>query len=120
MVSLYISFGLSGLLVSYSVFQAVKNIKQGSIYQIDFDEKKQLLSLHLFNEFKGTEFIENISYSSLSIVDRAQKVDVKAEQRLKIYNNSVLINKLNIPKTAWRMHPRIALIVEAFRKIANN
>jgi len=88
-------------------------------YQIDFDEKK-LLSLHLFNEFKGTEFIENISYSSLSIEDKTQKVDVKAEQRLKIYNNSKLINRLNIPKTAWRVHPRIALIVETFRKIANN
>jgi len=120
MISLYISFGLSGILVLYLVFQTVKKIKQGTVYQIDFDEKKQLLSLHLFNELKGTEFIETISYSSLRIEDKAQIIEIKAEQRLNIYNNSFLINRLNIPKTAWRIHPRIALIVETLREIANN
>jgi len=40
MISLYISFGLSGILVLYLVFQTVKKIKQGTVYQIDFDEKK--------------------------------------------------------------------------------
>jgi len=120
MISLFISFGLSLVLIFYLVDKEIKKNKQGTIYRIDFNEKKQLVSLHLINEFTGHEFLVAIQYSDLSMDEKSQKIDVKAEQRLKIYNNLKLINVLNIPKTEWTVHPRIALIVETFREIENN
>lgn len=117
MISLYLSFGLSAVLITYLVNKnSIKN-KQGSIYQIDFDDKKHNLVLHLFNEYRGNEFVVSIPYSNLKTEEKKQKIDIKAEQKLKIYNNTELINVFNIPKTPWTVHPRIALIVETFRKV---
>ena len=117
MASLYFSFGLSALLIVYLLNQTIKSNKQGTIYQIDFDNEKQTVTLYLFNEYRGNEFFVNILYSELKIEEKKQKIDIKAEQRLKIYNNTKLINVFNIPKTAWTVHPRIALVVETFRKV---
>jgi hypothetical protein len=117
MISLYLSFGLSAALITYLVNQKINKNKQGSIYQIDFDDKKHNIALHLFNEFRGNEFLVNIPYSNLKTEEKKQKIDIKAEQKIKIYNNTKLINVFNIPKTPWTVHPSIVLIVETFRKV---
>ena len=59
MIGFYISFGLSAVLVLYLVSQRIK-------------KNKQLVNLHLINEFAGNKFLESISYSSLSVVYKTQ------------------------------------------------
>jgi len=119
MLTLYLSFGLTSLLIAYLIKQKINKNKQGTIYQIDFDEKIQSITLHLVNEYSGKDFKISIDYVNLKIEDKKQKIDIKAEQRLKIYNNTQLINVFNIPKSPWTAHPRIAMVVETFRNIAN-
>lgn len=119
-MTMFFSFGLSAMLVSYLLTLEINKNKQGTIYQIDFDDAKQIVALHLFNEFTGDSFIKEIPFSNLNIVDKKQKIDIKAEQRLKIYNNSILVNNFNIPKTAWTVHSRVVRVVDKFREIANN
>ena len=117
MVSFYLSVGITSLVIGYLIVKTINKIKQGIIYQIDFDDKKQIVSLYLINEFTGDYFLSAIDYSNLKIEDKKQKIDVKAEQKLKIYNNSELINVFHIKKTPWTAHPRIALVVKKFREI---
>lgn len=117
MITLYVSFGLTFAFVGYLISNKVKKNKQGTIYQIDFNESKKEVKLYLFNEYRGSEHVTVIPYQNLKVEDKKQKIDIKAEQRLKIYNNSELINIFNIPKTAWTVHPRIALIVQTFREV---
>lgn len=117
MFSLYLSFGITTAFIIFLIKRKVNTNRQGTIYRIDFDNSKKTVTLHLFNEFKGSEFQKSISYSNLRIEEKIKKIDVKAEQKLKIYDESNLINVFNIPKTGWTVYPRIALIVETFREI---
>ena len=119
MITLYFSFGLSFLLVSYLITQKINSNRQGVIYKIDFDEKKKTIALYLVNEYTGKDLRKEIPYQNLRLELKKQKIEIKAEQKLKIYNDSELINIFNIKKTPWTAHPRIVEVVDRFKNINN-
>jgi len=73
--------------------------------------KQIYYAIHKIFRAKNTRVVYNTTQS------KTQKVDIKADQKLKIYNNTKLLNVLNIPKSLWTLHPHIPLIVETFIKV---
>jgi len=111
---------VSLFILTYVLYQLNQKIKRGKLYQIEFSEQNKTVKLSLFNDFKGFEFTEDIPYSDFVVQEKPQKIEIKSELKMAIFNQDRLVVKLNIAKTEWTVHPKIVEIVNTFRQIANN
>jgi len=106
--------------VTLEVRGLVTTLKLGVIYQIQFNEDKSELTLHMVNDYTGKETSKVIKYQALSIKQIKQKVEVKSEMTISIYNEDTLINTLKIAKTPWTVHPQIVELINKLRTVSSN
>lgn len=110
-VSMVLTIAVLVLLLS----RLIQKIKQGILYKIEFLKQDKILRLYLYNDFKGFDIVENIPYEKIILTEKPQKIEIKSELKINIFNQNKLINSLNIAKTPWTVHPKIVEIVDEIR-----
>lgn len=118
--SLVLSFAIVIGVLFVLIKQRVNKLKLGSIYEFDFNDNTKELAISLVNEYTGEEGSRKIAYESLSIVEVKQKVEVKSEMTISIFNDNILVNTLKIAKTPWTAHSEIVQVVDKLRTVNSN
>ena len=118
--SLMLSFIIVTGFISIKVKGLLATIKLGVIYQIKFNDDKSELTLHIVNDYTCKETSKVIKYQALSIKQIKQKVEVKSEMTISIYNGDTLINTLKIAKSPWTAHPKIVELINKLRTVSSN
>lgn len=119
-LSLVLSLVLVLGILTILVRRLISKLKQGSIYEFQFDDKHEVLIIKAVNEYSEKEILKEIPYQSLIVKIAKQKVELKAEMTISIYSGDSLFNTLKIVKTPWTVHPQIVELINKLRTVSSN
>ncbi|MCL9810111.1 hypothetical protein [Flavobacterium luminosum] len=95
----YTSIAIALAVIYFFGQKAFKKYKQGVITSIEFEETK--LKLGLLNTINGFHKYKEIEINKLKISFQTKQDNLYGKQRVfEIYENNILINRLNIELTA--------------------
>ena len=106
----YTSIVLALVVIYFFGQRAYKKYKLGLITSIEFEETK--IKLGLLNTINGAHKNKEINIDNVMIEMKTKQDNLFGKQRIfEIYENNILINRLNIELTAWSRHPEIEMLV---------
>ena len=115
-ISLVVGIGVVGFFVQ----RAYNKYKLGLITKIEFDDVNSVVTLGLLNTINGAFREKMIGYGNIRTTLELKEDKLFGKQRVfEIFENSVLVNRINIELTAWCRHPEIDAIVDRLNTIAD-
>jgi hypothetical protein len=118
--------GIVSLVVGIAVVcffarRAYNKYKLGLITNIEFDDVSSILTLGLLNTINGAFREKIIGYGNIKTTLELKEDKLFGKQRVfEIFENNVLVNRINIELTAWCRHPDIDAIVDRLNTFASN